>query len=132
MSTGVTIFFGILSAYSLNPTIYTVEYRQAIGQLPPDLSPYSVYLAVDDCSLIGHEARLIAGDEVFQGIIFDCAGAYGAQFFSDGNDLETPYKLAADADYWFWQAHPDIVHSLVRIEVEESYETVGPSERCFI
>ena len=132
MSTGVVIFFGILSAYSLNPTIGTLDYRQDTRQLPMELSQYEVFLAVDDCGLIGHEALLIVGDEVFQGIIFDCAGAYGAQFFSDGNDLETPYKLAADADYWFWQAHPEIVHSLVRIEVEESYETVGPSERCAI
>jgi hypothetical protein len=118
MSTGVVIFWGILSAYSLNPTVGTLEYHQALGQLPADLTPYAVYLAVDDCSLIGHEARLITGDEIFQGIIFDCASAYGAQFFSDGDDQETPFKLAADADYWFWKTHPDIVHSLVLVEVE--------------
>ena len=64
MNTGVTIFLGILSACNLNPTVGTLEYRQALGQLPADLSPYSVYLAVDDCSLIGQPARMIAGDMV--------------------------------------------------------------------
>ena len=112
------IFTGILSAYCLWPTAATLEYRQALGQLPPDVSGYDVMLAVNDCGLIGHEATMVAGDLEFDAIIFDCTGADGVDFFSMGNDDTTPYKLAADADYWFWQAHPDIVHSLVTIEVD--------------
>ena len=118
MTTGALIFWGILSAYSLNPTKGTLEYRQMHGQLPMDVSQYQVYLAVDDCSLIGHEARLIAGEEVFTAIIYDCASADGEMYFSNGNDLTTPYKIAGEVDWFMWQQRPDIVHSLVRIEVE--------------
>ena len=114
------IFYGILSAYALNPTVATINYRQAIGQLPADLSPYAVYLAVDDCNLIGHEATMTAGDEIFHGIIFDCTGSDGTQYFADGNvEYDEPWRmLAADADAMFWEKRPDIVRTLVMIEVE--------------
>ena len=111
------LFFGILSAYALNPTVGTLEYRQDLEQLPIDVSGYEVMLAVNDCSLIGQEAVLIADGVEFSAIIFDCAGADGVGIFSRGNDETTPYKLAADADWFFWQAHPEIVHSLVTIKV---------------
>ena len=115
-----TVFFlGILSAYSLNPSKGTLEYRQMHGQLPMDVSMYAALLAVDDCSLIGHEARLIAGDEIFTAIIFDCVGKAGTWYFADGNvQYDEPWRmLAAEADWFFWKAHPEIVHSLVTVEV---------------
>lgn len=112
------LFLGILSAYAMNPTVGTIEYRQELGQLPEDLSEYEAFVAVNDCSLIGHEATLYAMEEEFKAIVFDCAGADGVDYFSKGNDLRTPYKLSADVDYFFWKAYPEIVHSVVLIEVE--------------
>ena len=119
MSTGVILFWGILSAYNFAPTVGTLEYRQAMGQLPADVSMYDALLAVDDCSLIGHEARLVAGNEVFTAIIFDCASANGAWYFADGNVIyDEPWRmLAGEVGYGFWQAHPGIVRSMVMIEV---------------
>ena len=117
MTTGAILFWGILSAYALNPSKGTLEYRQAHGQLPMDVSGYEFFIAVDDCGLIGHEATLYAGELTFDGVVYDCAGADGVMYFSDGDDLTTPFKLAGDIDYWFWKAHPEIVHSLVTVEV---------------
>lgn len=116
----VIVFLGVLSAYGLYPTVAQTEYQQNLGNLPEDLSQYDVLLAVDHCGLIGHEATMYVGEEeqAFSAIIYDCAGGNGAHFFSDGDDLSTPYLLAADADWFFWQEYPDIVHSVVRIEVE--------------
>lgn len=111
------IFWGVLSAYALWPTIGTIAYRQDTGQLPQDITGLAL-IAVDDCSLIGHAAIIHYEEQEFPAIVFDCAGADGAQFFSDGDDLTTPFKLAGDVDYHFWQEHPDIVRSLVMIEVE--------------
>ena len=113
------LFVGFLSAYALGPTVGTINYRQDNGQIPHDLSPYDALLAVDDCGLIGHEATLTAGDDIYTGLVFDCAGGDGAQHFSDGN-ADTPWKLAADVDYGFWMQHPELVGSgvVVAIEVE--------------
>ena len=119
MTTGAILFWGILSAYNFAPTIGTLEYRQAMGQLPADVSGYAL-IAVDDCGLIGNYATIYAADgREFPALVFDCAGSDGAQYFSDGNDMGTPYKLAADVGWGFWQAHPDIVRSLVLVEVEK-------------
>jgi len=51
-------------------------------------------------------------------IVFDCAGSGGVDYFSKGDDLSTPYKLAADVDWFFWEEPPEIVRSLVKVEVE--------------
>ena len=117
MSTGAILFWGILSAYNFAPTVGTLQYRQEMGQLPADVSGYEFFIAVDNCDLIGHNATLYAGDLTFDGVVYDCAGSDGAKYFSDGDDLNTPFKLAGDVDYWFWKAHPEIVHSLVTVEV---------------
>lgn len=111
------IFFGILSAYALWPTLGTISYRQELGQIPQDLSMFDALIAVDDCSLIGHKATIYADDREFSALVFDCAGADGTEYFSDGDDLTTPYKLSADIDYHFWKEHPDIVQTLVTVEV---------------
>jgi hypothetical protein len=113
-------FYGVLSAYGEAPTYGTIAYRQDAHQIPMDLSPYDVLLAVDDCGLIGHEATLTVEDVTYTGMIFDCAGSDGAEFFSDGDDMSTPWKLAADVDYDFWMKHPELVGSgvVVAIEVE--------------
>jgi len=112
------IFYGILSAYCLWPTLGTMTYRQDAGQLPQDVSEYHAMVAVDDCSLIGHDAVIHYEDQEFTAIVFDCTGVDGTQFFSDGDDMSTPYKLAGEVDWHFWQRHPEIVRSLVTIEVE--------------
>lgn len=118
MLESIVIFLGILSAYNVTPTDATVNYYQEHEMLPLDLSQYDVLLAVDDCSLIGHEATMWANFEEFSAIIFDCAGKDGAKYFSDGGSLGTPWLLAADADGHFWKRRPDIVRTLVYIEVD--------------
>ena len=118
MTTTTIIFFlGILSAAGPTPTNATLALRQEWGQVPQDVSGYAL-IAVDDCGLIGHPGHMYAGNEVYPVIVYDCAGEEGTQYFSNGNDDSTPYKLSADAGWDFWKAHPDVVTSLVRIEIE--------------
>lgn len=79
-------------------------------------------MAVDHCGLIGDEVTLHTNAGEYSGIVYDCAGSWGAQFFSDGNDLSTPYLLAGEVDYWFWMEHPDLIGSTVTIEVVHYYK----------
>jgi hypothetical protein len=111
------LFIGILSAYALAPTIGQTAYQQQAGNLPHDLSGYDALVAVDHCGLVGREAVLHTEQGEFSAIVFDCAGADGAHYFSDGNDTTTPYLMAGEVDYHFWQEHPELVGTLVRIEV---------------
>ena len=119
MTTSAILFFGILSAYNFAPTVGTLEYRQAMGQLPADVSGYAL-IAVDDCGLIGNYATIYAADgREFPALVFDCAGSDGSWYFADGNVIyDEPWRmLAGEVGYGFWQAHPDIVRSMVMIEV---------------
>jgi hypothetical protein len=111
------LFVGILSAYALNPTIAQTNYQQSLGNIPEDLSEYDALIAVDHCGLIGKEAILHTEDGPYKAIVFDCAGSGGAHFFSDGNDLTTPYLLAGEVDKYFWDDHPDLIGTRVTIEV---------------
>ena len=119
-------FIGILSAYALLPTTGQTAYQQRLGNIPEDLSLYDALIAVDHCGLIGSEAILYTDEGEFSAIVYDCAGSYGAQFFSDGNDPATPYLLAGEVDYDFWLDHPELVGSLVRIEVALDLERREP------
>ena len=66
---------GYLSQYGRDPTVATIAYRQAVGDLPLDMNRYAGVIAVADCGLIGHEARLRVEDAPWQDvIIFDCSG----------------------------------------------------------
>lgn len=113
----VFFFLGILSAYALNPTIAQTQYQQDAGNLPADLSNYDALIAIDHCGLIGYEAVLHTEEGSFSGVVFDCAGDYSAEFFSDGNDDTTPYLYAGEVDYQFWMEHPNLIGTKVTIEV---------------
>ena len=66
---------GYLSQYGQQPTMATIAYRQKVGDLPLDMSRFDGVIAVSDCGLIGHEARLRVEDAPWQDvIIFDCSG----------------------------------------------------------
>lgn len=123
--TTVVLFLGILSAYAPGPSRAQIAYQQQHGNIPLDLGAYDAMIAVDDCSLIGHEATIYAGHETFTAIVFDCAGANGAHLFSDGNDESTPHKYAGEVDYNFWKLRPDIVGTLVRIRVDMNEKYKG-------
>lgn len=113
----VFFFIGILSAYALLPTLGQTEYQQDNGGIPMDLSMYDALIAVDHCGLVGSEAVVHTQEGDYSAIVFDCAGSYGAQFFSDGNDPSTPWLYAGEVDYHFWMKHPELIGTEVRIEV---------------
>jgi len=97
---------GLLSAYALNPTIGTLRIRQEWGQLPQDLTAYEVFLAVEDCSLIGQEATLEIEGQSYDGMIFDCAGVNA---YDEGQSWMTTLGIAAEVDYHFWIDHPHLI-----------------------
>lgn len=109
------IIIGFLSAYALLPTVGTLELRQEWGQLPQDVSGYEVFLSVADCGLIGKEATLAVDGDLYDALIFDCAGV------DDGGlAWMTENAIAAEVDYWFWLEHPEYVGS--ELEVSIFYE----------
>lgn len=106
------IITGFLSAYALNPTVATLEYRQHHEQIPTDLSGYDVFVAVADCAHIGAEATLAIDGKVYDALVFDCAGvADGGRQWMHTN------AIAAEVDYWFWMRHPEYVGTGVPVEL---------------
>lgn len=106
-------FIGMLSAYAMWPTIGTVEYRQELGQLPQgDLYSQYTLVAVNDCGLIGEVGRLTVDGQVQEkpAIVFDCKGETAHQWMSASNK-DTPYKVAAEVDYFTWIKNPEWVGS---------------------
>ncbi len=104
---------GYLSAYGKSPTDGTLLYRQDTGQIPYDLSPYDVFIAVLDCSDIGKNAILYAGNLELNALVFDCAGVEdgGADWMIQGNYI-------AEIDYYTWQKYPELVGGLAEIEIK--------------
>lgn len=95
---------GYLSAYDKNPTVYTIQYRQEVGDIPRDLSKYDGVIAVLDCGKIGQEAVLAIGEKTLSVIVFDCAGQ------SDGGHAwMVENNIVAEVGWGIWQAHPHIV-----------------------
>jgi len=93
---------GYLSGYAMRPTVGTIKIRQEWGQLPLDISDYDVFLSVPNCDLIGHEAELIVNNDVYHGLIFDCAGEDSHHWMIDN-------AIAAEVDYYFWIKHPEYI-----------------------
>lgn len=110
----VFILMGYLSGYAMRPTVGTIKIRQEWGQLPQDVSDYDVFLAVPNCDLIGHEAKLIINNDSYNGLIFDCAGKDSHSWMIDNG-------IAAEVDYYFWMKYPEYVgtNTLIRIEVSD-------------
>lgn len=114
----ITVLTGWLSAYCLNPTVGTIAYQQEVGRLPDRVEHYEVFLAVEDCSLVGQEATLIAGGETYAGIVFDCAGVNA--YDKEGVSWMRELGVAAEVDWWFWQAHPELIGvEQVQVIIEE-------------
>lgn len=99
---------GFLSAYGKMPTDGTIAYHQDAKSIPDDLSPYDGVIAVMNCGDVGREARLIVGDEVFNVMIFDCAGIEdGGADWMIGKDRG--YSYVAEIGYYMWQKYPHIL-----------------------
>lgn len=97
---------GYLSAYALNPTVGTLNWQQENGHIPDNLDGYDVFLAVEDCGMVGMDATLyVAGDE-HNALIFDCAGA---DAFSDGESWMERNNIVAEVDFWTWQENPEYI-----------------------
>ncbi|RKX66649.1 MAG: hypothetical protein DRP42_02710 [Tenericutes bacterium] len=112
IQTVITIFFiGVLSAYAKWPTVRTVEYRQQLGQLPQgDLYEQYTLVAVNDCGLIGKEGTLTVGGvrQDKPALVFDCKGNTAEEWMSRSN-RDTPWKVAAEVDFYTWMENPEWV-----------------------
>ncbi len=95
---------GYLSAYGQQPTDGTIAYYQELGMIPQDLSDYDGVVAVFDCWRIGDTAVLTVGDEVFNVIVFDCAGVADG-----GQDWMINGGYLAEIGYYMWEKYPHIV-----------------------
>lgn len=106
---------GILSAYDQAPTDQVLYNRLRWGQIPADTTRYEVLLAVLDCDRIGQEATLQTVAGRFSALVFDCAGVAdgGRAWMLDGN-------YVAEVDYYFWQAHPELVGTTATVVYEAS------------
>ena len=109
----IFVLTGYLSAYSMWPTIRTIEIRQEWGQLEADLSEYDMMISIPNCDLIGHEATVYVGEAEYSAIVFDCAGEVGHEWMIDN-------AIAAELGYFSWMRTPELVGTgtEVRIEVE--------------
>ena len=106
---------GYLSAYGKMPTDGTIAYRQTEGTIPLDISEFDGVVAVLDCGRIGDVAMMTVGDEVFNVIVFDCAGLAdgGWNWMIDGGYL-------AEIGYYMWEKYPHIIGKYATIAYVES------------
>ena len=109
-------FTGTLSGYHFRPTYGTIAWRQDTTlpldrQIPQDLTPYDVFLAVPNCGAIGWTGTLTVNGQVYSALIFDCAG-------KDSHKKMIEQGIAAEVDYRFWMAHPEYVGTGVRAVIE--------------
>ena len=91
---------GWLSQYAQTPTDATIAYRQEMGQIPQDLSPYVGMIAVEDCKHIGSDAYLYAKDNWHRVLVFDCLGRDVEPNWMQDNSIiaETGYYLTQHLD----------------------------------
>ena len=90
---------GWLSQYGEAPTVGTLNYRQAVGDLPANLNLYDGFIAVADCGRIGDLAWLsINGGGWLRVAVFDCAGNDGTPAWMAENQIiaELDYFTARD------------------------------------
>ena len=88
---------GWLSQYGESPTIATIEYRQMIGDLPVDLTPFDGFIAVANCGRIGDTGWLsINGGPLERIAVFDCSGHIETTTWMSANQIiaEVSYRLA--------------------------------------
>ena len=97
----VEIMTGYLSQYGPQVTAGTIAYRQEVGDLPRDMSRYDGVIAVEDCGLIGRDAKLsINGSPMLDVIIFDCLGRHEYNWMAERNIIaEVGYGLAERFDF---------------------------------
>jgi hypothetical protein len=93
---------GWLSAYHPEPSAATMAYRYELGHVDWGAD---AYIAVADCSLIGHRGTMeyIDSGLVLDVMVFDCAGEDGVD--EDGVALITKSGIVAELDYASWLAY---------------------------
>ena len=107
----IFILTGYLSAYSMWPTIRTIELRQEWGQLEDDLSEYDMMISIPNCDLIGHEGTMYVGDEEYSVMVFDCAGIFGHQWMTEN-------MIAAELGYFSWMEYAEFVGTEVEVLIK--------------
>ena len=86
---------GWLSQYGKAPTVGTIAYRQSVGDLPLDLTPFDGFVAVADCGRIGDTGWLsIRGGPLERIAVMDCAGDAETVSWMSSN------SILAEVDYW--------------------------------
>ena len=103
---------GYLSAYAESPTVGTIAYRQAVGDIPSDLSQFDVMIAVSDCRLIGKEGMLYTAVGPLRALVFDCAANDGTPSWMEENNI------VAEIDWYTWQRWPVLVGSAAVLVIE--------------
>jgi len=104
---------GYLSGYNQGPTDGTTQYRQEIGDIPRDLTPFDSRIAVLDCSLIGRTGTLYTDAGPLKVVIFDCAGR------SDGgNHWMRDNNILAELDWYTWQSHPYLMGTEAKLVLD--------------
>ena len=102
-NTSVATYSGWLSAYDIEPSEATYEYRISTGDIE---AGYDVYLAVGDCSRISETGTIRYNNgETERYQVFDCAKRDN----SDNTQtwMET-HNIVAELDYEGWQRHPKL------------------------
>ena len=88
---------GGLSAYEREPSEATLAYRYELGHVQWG---YDAYIAVADCSYVGHTGELQYDDgRVLSVQVFDCSG----HDYEPGTAVITSRGIVAELDYASWQ-----------------------------
>lgn len=101
------LIVGNFTHYAQSPTDGTIDYRQSVGELPADLSAYTVFLATIQTCDVGATGWIRPVREEGKGewerfIVFDCAGHSETvdNLFEPGNIIgEIDFYTASD-DRW--------------------------------
>ena len=99
--------FGYLSQYAPTMMELVISNRQQMGQLPWDLSGYTVFIAMESCDEVGRTKYLTWGDgSVERALVTDCSGHYEtSQWMWENNiiaevDYNTAYRHGFVGRIW--------------------------------
>ena len=95
-------YSGWSSAYVIETTIGTYDYRISTGDIDPG---YDSYIAVSSCKRLSETGIMVINDDIRTYQVFDCAKRDN----SDGTKtwMEED-NIAAEIDYFTWEDHEEL------------------------